>query len=294
VSDEGLSGFDVHVASRICSAAHGGQILVSATTHDLVEDHLPARTGLRDLGEHLLKDIDRPARLFQLVIEELDESRQPHRAFNGEAEVGSLRQQEPTAASRQVPAESVRSASPSLRARAALRAALRRRFGRVSSEQVGARIHSMAKLAPSPELGGALRALGGGILQAARDDRGVENLLKSIDRRALKRRLSELRSASFLTERDAKLADGLARQVAAIEHLASLRGALRAEMARIEVRTDEIRQQVFAARLGDPLAGNLVDEISAFCETIGSLRERLRETKDEASHPIPPGGPSAG
>jgi hypothetical protein len=106
--------------------------------------------------------------------------------------------------------------------------------------------------------------------------------------------LNELRSASFLTEPDAQLADGLARQVAAVERLASLRSALHAEVTRIEARTDEIRRQLFAARLGDPLSENLVDEIGAFSEAIRLLRRRLHQAKHEADHPIPPARPASG
>ena len=64
-------GLGVHRAARICSAAHGGQVLLSNTTRDLVEDELPSDVGLRDLGEHKLKDMDRPERLFQLVVDGL-------------------------------------------------------------------------------------------------------------------------------------------------------------------------------------------------------------------------------
>jgi predicted ATPase/class 3 adenylate cyclase len=61
-------GLDVHRAARICSAGHGGQVLVSSTTRELVADELPADVALRDLGEHRLKDLDRPEHLFQLVV----------------------------------------------------------------------------------------------------------------------------------------------------------------------------------------------------------------------------------
>src|SRR5205085_12372751 len=61
----------VHHAARIMSAAHGGQILLSATTRELVEHELPSEVSLRDLGEHRLKDLQRPSHLFQLVIADL-------------------------------------------------------------------------------------------------------------------------------------------------------------------------------------------------------------------------------
>jgi len=54
--------------ARILSAAHGGQVLVSLATRDLVKDSLPAGTELRDMGEHCLKNLMYPERLFQLNI----------------------------------------------------------------------------------------------------------------------------------------------------------------------------------------------------------------------------------
>jgi predicted ATPase/class 3 adenylate cyclase/tetratricopeptide (TPR) repeat protein len=65
---EGYVGLDVHYAARIMQAAHGGQVLLSQTTHDLVENELPYGVSLRDLGKHRLKDLQRPAHLYQLVI----------------------------------------------------------------------------------------------------------------------------------------------------------------------------------------------------------------------------------
>ncbi len=56
----GYVGIDVHRAARICSAAHGRQVVVSQATRDLVE--IP----LVDLGEHRLKDLGQPVRLYQL------------------------------------------------------------------------------------------------------------------------------------------------------------------------------------------------------------------------------------
>jgi predicted ATPase len=61
VTDEGYVGIDVHRAARIAGAAHGGQVLVSQTTCDLADSD-----GLRDLGEHRLKDLLAPVRLYQL------------------------------------------------------------------------------------------------------------------------------------------------------------------------------------------------------------------------------------
>ena len=61
VTDEGYLGLDVHRAARIAAVGHGGQVLVSQTTHELV-----GSDGLVDLGEHRLKDLTAPERLYQL------------------------------------------------------------------------------------------------------------------------------------------------------------------------------------------------------------------------------------
>lgn len=64
-------GLGVHRAARIMALGHGGQVLLSNTTRELVEDDLPEDLRLRDLGDQSLKDLDRPERIFQLEIEPL-------------------------------------------------------------------------------------------------------------------------------------------------------------------------------------------------------------------------------
>lgn len=68
LTSEGYVGLDVHRTARIMSAGHGGQVLLSQTTCNLVEHDLADDVSLRDLGEHRLKDLGRPRHLFQLVI----------------------------------------------------------------------------------------------------------------------------------------------------------------------------------------------------------------------------------
>lgn len=70
-SGGGYVGVDVHRAARIGAAGHGGQILLSQTTRDLAGRELPIGASLRDLGEHRLKDLTDPPRLFQLVAPDL-------------------------------------------------------------------------------------------------------------------------------------------------------------------------------------------------------------------------------
>jgi predicted ATPase/class 3 adenylate cyclase len=64
-------GPPVNRVARLLSAGHGGQVLLSLPTQELVRDQLPAGSSLRDLGEHRLKDLFRPEWVFQLVSPDL-------------------------------------------------------------------------------------------------------------------------------------------------------------------------------------------------------------------------------
>ena len=71
--EDGYIGMDVHRAARIAAAAHGGQVVLSDPTRQLVESRLPAEVSIRDLGWHRLKDIEAPERIYQLVATGLEE-----------------------------------------------------------------------------------------------------------------------------------------------------------------------------------------------------------------------------
>jgi class 3 adenylate cyclase len=66
VGDEGYVGLDVVRAARICSAGHGGQILLSDTTRALIGSEVPEGTILRDLGAQKLKDLEEE-RIYELA-----------------------------------------------------------------------------------------------------------------------------------------------------------------------------------------------------------------------------------
>src|SRR5450432_415983 len=70
-TEEGYVGLDVHRASLIMNAGHGGQVLLSQSIRDFIMDDLPADIRLRDLGEYALKDIEGLSHIFQLVISRL-------------------------------------------------------------------------------------------------------------------------------------------------------------------------------------------------------------------------------
>src|SRR5919109_693946 len=75
-------GIDVHRAARIMSAAHGGQILASEATRALVSRAMPSGTSLRDLGEHRLKDLPAPERLYQVTANGLETEFPPPRTVD--------------------------------------------------------------------------------------------------------------------------------------------------------------------------------------------------------------------
>lgn len=66
VSEEYV-GLDVHRAARVCAAGHGGQILISHTTHALIADELRSPLGMIDLGVHHLRSLDSAMRLYQVT-----------------------------------------------------------------------------------------------------------------------------------------------------------------------------------------------------------------------------------
>ena len=75
-------GYAINRTARIAAVAHGGQVLLSDTTRGLVEGSLPDGIGLRDLGEHRLKDLAAPERLAQLVIDGLPDDFPPPRSLD--------------------------------------------------------------------------------------------------------------------------------------------------------------------------------------------------------------------
>jgi predicted ATPase len=83
LDEEGYVGIDVVIAARICSAAHGGQIVVSGATRELVGGERTDGVELRLLGEHRLKDVPTPLPLFQLVVPGLADTFPPLSTLGG-------------------------------------------------------------------------------------------------------------------------------------------------------------------------------------------------------------------
>jgi predicted ATPase/class 3 adenylate cyclase len=74
VAEGDYVGVDVHRAARIAACGHGGQVLISASTVALL-----GTEGLRDLGEHRLKDLSAPERIYQLGDEDFPPLNSLHR-----------------------------------------------------------------------------------------------------------------------------------------------------------------------------------------------------------------------
>ena len=68
--------------ARLLAAAHGGQVLLTLVTQNLARDALPPGASLRDLGEHPLRDLYRPERVFQLLHPDLPADFPPIRTLD--------------------------------------------------------------------------------------------------------------------------------------------------------------------------------------------------------------------
>ena len=66
LTETGYIGLAVHTAARVCSAAHGGQIVVSGASRDAIVELLPADVRLRALGRHRLAGLAQPEPVFQV------------------------------------------------------------------------------------------------------------------------------------------------------------------------------------------------------------------------------------
>ena len=75
-------GPSLNRVARLLSAGHGGQVLMSLTTEELVRDELPEETALRDLGERRLKDLFRPEHVFQITTSGLPTEFAPLRTLD--------------------------------------------------------------------------------------------------------------------------------------------------------------------------------------------------------------------
>jgi predicted ATPase len=67
VDDTGYASLPINRCSRLMTAAHGGQTVLSGATEMLMRGQMPAAMELVDLGQHRLRDLGQPTRIFQLI-----------------------------------------------------------------------------------------------------------------------------------------------------------------------------------------------------------------------------------
>jgi predicted ATPase/class 3 adenylate cyclase len=82
---DGYVGMDVHRVARVSAAGHGGQVLLTAATEALLEEHWPEGTSAVPLGVHRLKDLPAPETLYQLVADGLTTRFAPLRSLEAPA-----------------------------------------------------------------------------------------------------------------------------------------------------------------------------------------------------------------
>ncbi len=79
LTDTGYVGIAVHVAARVCFAAHGGQIVLSRAARDAVDGHQATGISFRDLGLYQLQGLPGPEALFQVEAADLPSEFPPPR-----------------------------------------------------------------------------------------------------------------------------------------------------------------------------------------------------------------------
>jgi class 3 adenylate cyclase len=91
LTEFGYIGLTVNTVARVCSAAHGGQILISGETKSAVGRSAPLRARLKSLGRHRLPGIPKTVALFQLEADGLRSRFPPPRSTTSPHRPGKLR-----------------------------------------------------------------------------------------------------------------------------------------------------------------------------------------------------------
>ena len=259
VDDDGYLGLDVHRAARICSLGHGGQVLLSQRTSDLLAAFEPAGTSIRDLGSHPLKGLSDPEPIFQLVAEDLP------------AEFPSLRVATADAASNfdDHELELAEAAKVAVGPAQGLGARLRRRAPQTTGlAELGWRVRELLPAAPE-QVRPAVGELGGELFSGGRTVVAIDRWLGDLDRKTLERQLAEYRDMAVLSKRAAREADVAAERLALIDRLERSRGTVAGRAATIEARVDELR------------AATGTGEASALAGLVEAARAPVRELTAE-------------
>jgi class 3 adenylate cyclase len=284
---KGFVGLAVHRVARICAAGHGGQILLSSTTRDLVLDHLPSGVVAIDLGEHRLKDLDRGEVIAQLVVEAVPPVLTPLKSLEAqpaEATPFAGREEELAEAAQlalgRVPREE--KSRHALWSAARARALDWRQFvhvprhGRLEYrvESLGLSMRETARIAPREDVQAELHTIGTIFVLTARDARGAAELLRREDKPTLERRLAQYRK-SGLWETQVRAADMLAKQITALTALANAIHEFERQARNLEPRLRSVRARVFDARHDPGKLDELALEMPAIREAVEGIHGTL-------------------
>ena len=296
---EGFVGLAVHRAARICAAGHGGQILLSSTTRDLVQDHLPPGVVAIDLGEHRLKDLNRAEVIAQLVMEGVPPVLTPLKSLEAQpAEATPFEgREEELAASAQLALRLVPHEEKPRHVRwTALRAEALdwRQFVRLPSrgrlvdrvEALGLSVHATERIAPREDVQAELQTIGTNLVLAARDSRLAAQLLRRDDKQALERRLAEYRTGGTWGTQ-LRAADMLAKQIGAVTALADAMQEFERQARNLEPKLRSLRARTFDARHDPVKLDELAAELPAIRETIEAVRAKLHAAYRSALEAAP-------
>jgi hypothetical protein len=205
LTSEGYLGLDVHRAARICSAGHGGQILLSDTTRALVRER-----SVEDLGEYLLKGISAPERIYQLLEPDLPVRFAPLRAL-------------PAVRQRRL---------PELR---------RARQKQLTLEQLAWSTRARLPATPEGERT-AVSRLATALSVAARASQSARRFSDRVDRKALVRRRADYAPTSVRSRRAAGAVETAERQLALLEAVDARRVALEQQARRADANADAVQR----------------------------------------------------
>lgn len=239
-------GLDVNRAARICSAGHGGQILLSAATRDLVAED----AEFKDLGAHALPGLPRPERIFQFLAPGLRSSFPPLRGEG--AEPGLLKKILPRARARPPTLE-----EEAWRARALL------------AKVAGPRQKPMAQL-------------GAALFTAHRAATQADYFLSRIDRKGLARRTDSQRETAGVWQGARDELRRLERQLTSVDRLLESRQALADLASELPNKLDESLEERAMVSLRERVAAattELDEGVAQATSTLGPVSFKLRRTR---------------
>jgi class 3 adenylate cyclase len=263
--DGGYLGIDVHRTARICTAGHGGQVLVSEATRALALD-----TGVRflDLGDYQFRGFSGSERVYQLAAEGLAERFPSLRTASAAPFAGKER------SLAKVAQRLVSHGRPRVAAVLHRRPPTARRLADLSWE-VRSRLGSApeAERPPLLELARSLVAL-------SRSTNDADRRLARLDRRAFERKLAETCELAVISRYAQTRADTLARQRELLNELTSVRAVLDDRIDEFERRAklvDAAESASLRAEV-DSLNEKLSGALDRVATEVGDVAERLHRT----------------